>query len=82
MENNLKKIKEATEFMIGGFENQVADYEEGSEEYKEAKRFLDQPIEDKVEEIYTEIIRTMEKEVRFVGKEMVKFFIKVVVETN
>ena len=31
MEHTLRKIKNATEYIIGGYENQVADYEEDTE---------------------------------------------------
>ena len=75
MEYNLNKVKEATEKFVGGLENQMADYEEGSEEYNEAKAFFDQPKESQIEEVYKSIMNDIEKEVRFAGKDTIKFLI-------
>ena len=83
MEHTLRKIKNATEYIIGGYENQVADYEEDSEEYKEAKDWLDMSDDEKVEDIYNNIIDdTLEKEVRFIGTATIKGFIKIIVAEN
>ena len=75
MEYNFNKVKEATEKFVGGLENQMADYEEGSEEYNEAKAFFDQPKETQIEEVYESIMNDIEKEVRFAGKDTIKFLI-------
>lgn len=82
MEETLRKIKEATEYELGGWENQAQDYPKDSEEYKEAKSFLDLPAEGKIEIIYRNIMGNMEKEVRFVGKETCKFMIGFVIAQN
>jgi len=75
MEHNLEKVKNLTEQYVGGLENQMSDYEEGTEEYEEAKAFFDQPKESQIEEIYEAIINDIEKEVRFAGKDTIKFLI-------
>ena len=83
MEQTLRKIKYAVEYEIGGYENQVADYDEDTEEYKEAKAWLDMSDDEKVEEIYNSIIDdTLEKEVRFIGTAAIKRFIKIIVIEN
>lgn len=83
MEKILRKIKYAVEYEIGGYENQVADYDEDTEEYKEAKAWLDMNDDEKVEEIYKSIIDdTLEKEVRFIGTETIKHFIKGIIIEN
>ena len=75
MEHNLEKVKNLTEQYVGGLENQMSDYEEGTEEYEEAKAFFDQPKESQIEEVYEAIINDIEKEVRFAGKDTIKFLI-------
>lgn len=75
MENNFNKVKEATEQFIGGMENQLADSEEGTEEHAEAKAFFDQPKESQIDAVYEAIVKDIEKEVRFAGKDTIKFLI-------
>lgn len=62
--------------MIGGNENQMMDYEEGSEEYEEAKAYLQQPRENLIDDLYTRVMMEadykMEKHIRFAGTEFIK----------
>lgn len=84
MESTLRKIKEATEFEIGGWQNQLSDYsnEQDSEEYQEAKSFFELSQEEMTDIIYRNIVNNMEKEVRFAGKDMVKYMISFIVSQS
>ena len=75
MKYNLEKVRNLTEQYVGGLENQMSDYEEGTEEHEEAKAFFNQPKESQIEEVYGAIINDIEKEVRFAGKDTIKFLI-------
>ncbi len=75
MNYNLNKVKEATWEYVGGLENQLEDYEEGSEEYNDAKAFFDLSREEQIEDVYEAIVNYIEKEVRFAGKDTIKAYI-------
>lgn len=62
--------------VIGGYENTMSDYEEGSEEYVEAQEFLDTPHDELKSIIYDLIINTAEtqgysKHIKFAGKDFI-----------
>lgn len=72
MKENVRKVIEAAEWELGGFENEMQDgYEDAT--------FFNQPIDDQVNDIYRIIAAHHEKEIRFLGKENVKYLIKGIV---
>lgn len=71
-----KFIAEAMSDLIGGFENQLEDAEDGSEEKKEAEAFLNMGHEALVDRIYFEVMQSADKgtakHARFAGTEFIK----------
>ena len=66
-------IKEVMSEYIGGYENQLMNSPEDSEDYKQAERFLNMGHDKLVEVIYSDVIAScdkgMAKHARFAGKE-------------
>lgn len=67
-------MDEATKEFIGGYENTLSDYEDGTEEYQEAKKFLEMG-HDKMKQFFYDYVMNQSKvgsnasHARFAGKE-------------
>lgn len=67
-------MKEVMSEYIGGYENSLLDYQEGEQEYEEAKAFLTSGRENLTKEIYKEVMKRCEAgsnatHARFAGKD-------------
>lgn len=70
-------IQDIISDMIGGYENTKSDFEEGSEEWKEADKFLSIKHDDMIELLYEMVIKESQyrgksKHINFAGTDWIK----------